>query len=1025
MLSLRTKRSTSLSTDLLFLACGSLKLVLITAWQALGGCRKRRRAVKRCLGLPPDVFEALLGSKSWSVMLKTAFVQFVSLQAFAGICEQPDAAVLYQLSSPHVNYVGSTKFGVQRHRCQGSSPVNRAYQHVLEHACLHAPADAGPPVLRQKCRLFRHVRLSDHMFWVLAQGPETYIRALEDASIACFQQQGNSKSIGMKSVQKARRSCASRRNRTRPRRRVFWSEIVHAHTVRFDLWHRAQHRLHARACSLQENPMQIQRNVLYKVGFSVGYRIALQNMLLSGLGFGPIDIVRADMSGLLSRYIADTKDPCWDSLQQRLKSVCPFAMSQPEAACAVHVARCVRAMPPCSAKLRAQKRVSLHLLSFGLAPLRRICVSWSAGIPLWVFRQVVQLLQSEARLNANVHGLWFASLLQPVKAKRRTFADRWRYIQVAQKFNSGLAVCPLHKLKPSSAECRQMHRFKLHWKVPVWQTHEALMQEASQTVRWLASKMRCNPPRAFCARVLPTVCSSKLPPRLYSAYCAKFPCLSSSEVLVQEDKDKHAAWSMPVPVYERWCFWMFRQDPLHWQPVHGDAQSICEEYRQLHLNLLPLHLKRFASRDRWRNFTLPYAYCTIKAKCFDATGAVKHMCTKTGHSCFRRIISWHAHPAKHMYKNAGRAILGIISELAIGFETANLFTAVKDFRSAVNKLTCRSDLCVRCKMPKPSLSVCVCDAAQMYEELGPSRIREAVLGLIELLKNKLPSAVGIVVARSRHLRTWVATDDFRHRSASVVWTWSDILCVLDVTLQQRVIRLGKALFRQEIGAPIGGQLSKAIASAVLAFEEFKACNNLLVLRASGFLPSVANAISDAIANTRYVDDLAMASRVLCSSCLHRLTKLIYAQPISFEPATREKLGLPWLDVWLDSVEGSLTVTAAGLEQTWREAAGAGAPKKFRVVPWLGEHHIDLSELRGVAAGKLVRWKSLHLEQESLEASIRAELGVWALSGYPAYHLRKIWGGLPHFPHASRIALRTLDDWSNSGLPTCIRSSWLL
>ena len=33
-------RSKSLSTDFLFLACGALKLVLVTAWQARAGRRK-------------------------------------------------------------------------------------------------------------------------------------------------------------------------------------------------------------------------------------------------------------------------------------------------------------------------------------------------------------------------------------------------------------------------------------------------------------------------------------------------------------------------------------------------------------------------------------------------------------------------------------------------------------------------------------------------------------------------------------------------------------------------------------------------------------------------------------------------------------------------------------------------------------------------------------------------------------------------------------------------------------------------
>ena len=65
---LRTKRSTSLTTDFLFLACGSLKLALITDWQSRGGYRKRKRASRRCLGLPPPVFQAFLDPLGWTAM---------------------------------------------------------------------------------------------------------------------------------------------------------------------------------------------------------------------------------------------------------------------------------------------------------------------------------------------------------------------------------------------------------------------------------------------------------------------------------------------------------------------------------------------------------------------------------------------------------------------------------------------------------------------------------------------------------------------------------------------------------------------------------------------------------------------------------------------------------------------------------------------------------------------------------------------------------------------------------------------
>ena len=102
--------------------------------------------------------------------------RFLSLQIFAAACEKQGHAVLYQLSSPHINYVGSTSFGVKRFGCSGSSPVTRAYQHILEHKLPPRANVEAPCPMKRKCRLFRAVRVCDHMFWVLKQGPEIHIR---------------------------------------------------------------------------------------------------------------------------------------------------------------------------------------------------------------------------------------------------------------------------------------------------------------------------------------------------------------------------------------------------------------------------------------------------------------------------------------------------------------------------------------------------------------------------------------------------------------------------------------------------------------------------------------------------------------------------------------------------------------------------------------------------------------------------------------------------------------------------------
>ena len=96
----------------------------------------------------------------------------------------------------------------------------------------------------------------------------------------------------------------------------------------------------------------------------------------------------------------------------------------------------------------------------------------------------------------------------------------------------------------------------------------------------------------------------------------------------------------------------------------------------------------------------------------------------------------------------------------------------------------------------------------------------------------------LIVAKSERLHAWLALNEFRHSSSCTVWTWSDIGVVLDLALRQPIIRLAQNLFKLARGASIGDHLSKAIASAVLAFEELKACRAVeLMAAAAAYLPS--------------------------------------------------------------------------------------------------------------------------------------------------------------------------------------------
>ena len=236
--------------------------------------------------------------------------------------------------------------------------------------------------------------------------------------------------------------------------------------------------------------------------------------------------------------------------------------------------------------------------------------------------------------------------------------------------------------------------------------------------------------------------------------------------------------------------------------------------------------EKYAAKWRWHDYDLPYAYCTLKAKCFSSDGS--HCCAKPSHSCFRRIVSWRNHLAKAVYRGASRAIMGMISALSAGFETKSLLTAVPDLLHAVASLLSLPSSnglhsCIKCSKAMSSVSICVCDAAQMYEELPFDRSRESVSGLIAAVQRRFPGTSGVAVLQTIRLHTWLVSGEFRFRGNALVWLWPDIVAVVELALRQPIVRLGNCLFEQVTGAPIGGHLSKAIASAVLAYDELQFC----------------------------------------------------------------------------------------------------------------------------------------------------------------------------------------------------------
>ena len=88
---------------------------------------------------------------------------------------------------------------------------------------------------------------------------------------------------------------------------------------------------------------------------------------------------------------------------------------------------------------------------------------------------------------------------------------------------------------------------------------------------------------------------------------------AEGEVLVQEDKDKSAAWRMPAQVCLHCVAHLLVADAVHWRRVGFSVQEVNALDHHLHRELLPRRFAYIASAHRWAGFGLNYMYMNLKA----------------------------------------------------------------------------------------------------------------------------------------------------------------------------------------------------------------------------------------------------------------------------------------------------------------------------------------------------------------------------------------------------------------------------
>ena len=792
-----------------------------------------------------------------------------------------------------------------------------------------------------------------------------------------------------------------------------------------------------------------------------------------GLGEGPVDLLGTRGDTLLAAWFAGMGQVCYESLLQRAAGDDLVALRACDA---------VQGMRHADSKRRALDRVSRLLRLWRLPARGTKVIRWPGRAAGCTAASALEDVKARLTRRGLRLWRWVRGRTRVVLPKTQSHASHWNHIRTSKASDMLTLLASGVAAQPPCAESQvSMVRAKRYWRLPVEVTPAQARRQGEGEVRAWAQKCfgasyRC-PGRASAGRregpserredgsadgrsqvrawggpdgahkagpairshgAHGVVASHPLSmrealgsiPAAYAPsdfdelaeYRAHLTKPAEGEVLVQEDKDKSAAWRLPAQLYLHWVAHLLVADAVHWRQADCSVQEVSALYHHLHRGGLPRRFAYMASARRWADFGLNYMYMNLKAKCFAHEQG--RTCQKPGHSCLRKVVSWCSHPAVDYYRWLARGAQTLVAAWGRGHDVSSLKTAAAELRAKVALLdgpafsgggeacgqapdTVR---CARCKACMTGPAVVVADAAQMYEEVPPSRVRSGLLSLIDWATGR--GYAGVAVSKRTAGPSFLVRQRWRHPPGTVLFTWDELSRGLDLALAQSAVSVGNSVWVQAEGLPIGGPHSPACCSVVLGADEATWTDNAATRAAHGFNPS-GRRLEEQVALARYVDDLIMVSRVWCSSCLEDMLTVMYRKPVQFDRQATAAHGQPWLDMWVSFRHGALEIHMDGQEQDWVQCQASVPPAKTRLKPYLGDDAASLEALRLHVSGRSARLRQAGLDDTALHLAVKREVLVIALHGYPREMMRRVWSRSCQYPAAAKQARLVLGTWQDA------------
>ena len=490
-----------------------------------------------------------------------------------------------------------------------------------------------------------------------------------------------------------------------------------------------------------------------------------------------------------------------------------------------------------------------------------------------------------------------------------------------------------------------------------------------------------------------------------------------------EDKSMNETWLIAVDVYLGLVFMSLLV--AKWVLLGNLTVKVAEyAVRQHYIDELPPRMARFLPKIlSWKGSLLPYIYNTIKWKCFKGEASHPKSCTKEGHSCTRKIVSYFNTWGRDINRIYHRGAQRILEELPT-HELWALKDGPRTLRRKFDRLVylpAFENTCIFCGCKKQKATGVVQDAGQAYEQ---TLIGEATADLIWACAYVLVATRKNSVTVNRNCPglsflggTVASFLDFR--LTFVVLTFGEVCHWVWVVLAVNLIVAGDTVWLSRgitIGNPFG-RIGLGATTGRDEVERSKAWKTLTLPDPAWNRVAALYTEEQIFASTKYVDDRNTDSLTACRRCIEKYSATTYRAEFEVTPGRKfldcrkhfhgKKPGVrPTLSLTpVHKNEGPLMGPAVSRKEKDKE----GKPKLQEgwtltsCAPWWAP--FSTSILAGIFWGAVLRYRDIVLEERRRVYYLGLLTLEYVLRGYKIKSIRDAWGKTPWSTERYRILQR--------------------